>query len=157
MRWQDQIKNADAWLVPFHWTHPLAMNLRPFDREFMQLFPDAHDRLRAFQTEGESATIMIRGRMAGSFGIFKYWNGMAEAWLLTDYLFESLPVSAVKSARRILYRYAAEEKLNRMQMTINNRNEVALKWARVLGFTPEGILRKYGPDGSDYTMFARVT
>jgi len=47
-------------------------------------------------------------------------------------------------------------KLRRLQITVDERNIVAIRWARMLKFSREGVLRKYGPGGVDYLMMSRI-
>jgi RimJ/RimL family protein N-acetyltransferase len=51
-----------------------------------------------------------------------------------------------------------EEKFNlrRIQFTVRVDYNIGLRWAWALGFQQEGILRGYGPDGTDYAIFGRV-
>ena len=44
----------------------------------------------------------------------------------------------------------------RVEMSVNYNFDPGHRWARMLGFKAEGVMRKYYPDGSDAIMYARV-
>jgi hypothetical protein len=50
----------------------------------------------------------------------------------------------------------SELKIVRLQITVHSANFLALKWAKVLYFKEEGVLKKFGPDGNDFIMMART-
>ena len=49
-----------------------------------------------------------------------------------------------------------EYKYQRIQASISVKDAKAKRFAEWLGFENEGIMKKYGPDGSDYYRYARV-
>jgi len=57
---------------------------------------------------------------------------------------------------RYFNQIAVTLKLRRLQITVDERNIVAIRWARMLKFSREGVLRKYGPSGVDYLMMSRI-
>jgi len=46
--------------------------------------------------------------------------------------------------------------LSRIQASVCASDVRANRYAQWLGFEKEGIMRKYGPDGTDYIRYARV-
>jgi len=142
--------------VPFHWSHALAMNLRPFDRAHFDTIPDYRERLLAITQAGLSKTAVVDGDMVCSFGVVELWPGVAEAWMLTSYNVERFPISLTRGARRYFDHIYSDLKLHRLQIMVDCRNVIAIKWAKALKLTEEGTLRGYGPDGSDHLVFAKV-
>jgi hypothetical protein len=49
-----------------------------------------------------------------------------------------------------------ELQLVRIQVTVCTLNVSADKWIRTLHFKEEGVLRRFGPEGADYKMYARL-
>ena len=47
--------------------------------------------------------------------------------------------------------------LKRIQASVHTNDQQAIRYVEWLGFENEGLMKKYGPDGSDYYRFARVT
>jgi RimJ/RimL family protein N-acetyltransferase len=46
--------------------------------------------------------------------------------------------------------------LKRIQASVHTNDQQAIRYVEWLGFENEGLMKKYGPDGSDYYRFARV-
>lgn len=46
--------------------------------------------------------------------------------------------------------------LSRVQATIRADFKGAEKWIKILGFEKEGLMRKFGPEGEDHFLFAKV-
>ena len=49
----------------------------------------------------------------------------------------------------------ADNELWRIQASVSVNDEKALRFASWLGFEDEGLMKKYGPDGSDHRRVAR--
>jgi len=131
------------------------MDLRAFEREYFEMMPDYSDRLRAFANQPYAYTALYKGDMACCFGFSELWNGVAEGWMLTTPLVAINPISLTRGAIRIFNHVAIEMKLHRLQLVVDERNELAMHWASALKFTQEGRMVGYGPNGSDHIMFAR--
>jgi len=147
--------NKNVSYIPFHWTHPLHMDLRPFELEYFELIPDYIDRLKVSAMQPHSTTALVNGKMACCWGFNQLWPGVAEGWLLTTYLIESTPISLTRGAIRTFKQIAIEMNLHRLQIVVDERNDLAMRWAARLSFEPEGRMVGYGPDGSTHVMFAR--
>lgn len=147
--------NPDFVFVPFHWAHPHHMNLRHYDAKCFDEVPNYADILKLYAEQPHAYTGIYKGKMVCSFGSVQVWPGVAEMWLLTDYLVESIPISLTKAAIRYHNHIAIELQLHRLHMTVEVDNSFAVRWASALKFTREGLLTKYGAAGQDYFMYAR--
>ena len=153
---QEIATNSNVFFVPFKWMHPLSMDLRQFERETFELIPDFRARLRMYEQTGNAVTVLCEGKMVCSFGVYEIWSGVAEAWLITSKHFESYPISATRTARRFFDFIAIELQLHRLQIGVNTRDAVAVKWAKMLNFDIEGVNRAFGPDKTDWLMMSRI-
>lgn len=148
--------NTDVQIVPFHWTHPFAMDMREFERGYFEDIPNYTEWLKIYQKAGHCHTALHRGRIACCFGVNVFWPGAAEAWLLTSDLCARYPISLTRGAMRYFNQIAIDLRLHRLQLVVDDRNVLALRWAKALKFEYEGVLRKYGPSGADNVMFSRI-
>lgn len=130
-------------------------DLRSFDAQFMELVPGYSDSLKAASATGIACTAMLRGKIACCFGVNKLWPGVGEGWMLTTDHVATAPVSLTRGAYRYFNLIATDMVLRRLQLTVNVENDLAVRWADALQFTPEGLLKNYGPDGANYRMYAR--
>jgi RimJ/RimL family protein N-acetyltransferase len=97
------------------------------------------------------------GMIIGCGGFSLLWPGVADGWVIFRKIME-------KEYRRdaysvILGMLAAEIKEHgiwRIQATVRTDFPAGIKYAEGLGFVREGLMRKYGPDGSDRYLYALV-
>jgi RimJ/RimL family protein N-acetyltransferase len=47
-------------------------------------------------------------------------------------------------------------KIKRLQTSVKADSKLALRFAEWLGLKQEGLMKNYGPDGSDYYRYARI-
>ena len=73
-------------------------------------------------------------------GVHPMWEGVGVA-RYTDMLFQHIQ---------------EEHKLFRIQASVSVLDLTANRYAQWLGFQKEGIMKKYGPDGTDYVRYARL-
>lgn len=81
--------------------------------------------------------------------------GVMQLWGLVSDSVKKCPITFHKVVKRMSEEYL-KGNYQRLQMTVRSDHPEGSKWARALGFQCEGIMRKYGPDGSDYLMFSKV-
>jgi|SRR5215469_3624610 len=90
----------------------------------------------------------------GCGGFRRYWSGVFEAWLAvksSDIAYQH----KIQMVRFIKQRFK-ELSAHRIQATISSKRIVDIDFIQYLGFQREGMLRKYGPDKSDYYLYALV-
>lgn len=150
------LSGPDVRLVPFQWFHPRTMDLRPTDAAYYNYLPDFDDRLRYAEASGQSFTALYKNTMACCFGTRPLWPGVAEAWMVGSVHLDSAPITLTRSCRRYMDYVAREQQLKRIQITCDTQDPLAVRWAIALKFEQEGVLRNYGPSGSDHIMFAKV-
>ena len=96
------------------------------------------------------------GHLVAAAGLYKVWEGVGEAWLLPSSRLLAKPRKAVKAVRSFLDEISEREGFRRVQATTHAdfiRGRRFLEW---LGFENEGVLRGYGPDGSDHIIYSRI-
>ena len=156
MRLKEIIQNDDITIVPFRWYHPRSMRLRDFELKSYVDVPNYETQLRYYEAAQHSHTALLRGEMVASFGVHEVWPGVGEGWLITSHQVAHYPITLTRMTRRYLDIAARELQLHRLQITCNVNNQLAVRWASRLKFDREGLLRRYGPDGSDYIMLSRI-
>jgi len=66
------------------------------------------------------------------------------------------PVSFVRFFKKLLIDKILEHKLHRVQMDVPADYPEAHALAVSLGFSPEGVMRKYGHNKKDFVLYARL-
>ena len=143
-------------IMPFRWYHPRAMALREFDLKSYELMPGFEDNLKQYQNEKHSYTAFLDNKPVCCFGSHILWDGVSESWMLTSYDIEKRPITITRMCSRYFDYIARDLRLHRMQITCNTNDLLAIRFAIALKLDKEGVMKGYGPDGSDYAIFART-
>lgn len=85
-------------------------------------------------------------------GAFEVWNGRAQAWSMLSLRMPEYVMGVHRAVKRFLDSY----KVRRVEITVDPRSEAAIQWAKRLGFTYEGTMPGYTPQGDTMDLYARV-
>jgi hypothetical protein len=144
-------------LVPFKGEHVLEMNLREWDRKFLAANPDLGDISTSyFERNAMGFTAVCEEGVIGAGGLVPIFKTNWEAWVFTTPLFEKHGVRIAVMARKLLDNFFKSSKVLRVQAPIDSKYPTAIRFAEAMGLWPEATLRRYGPEGQDFIMYARV-
>ena len=101
-------------------------------------------------------TLMVNGIPVACVGLVLQDWGKAEAWTLFSNSFQNHVLTIYRLIKTGLKMAFHEKNLSRIQATIDPSYPATVKWIESLGFEYEGRLRKYGPLGQDFLMYART-
>ena len=109
------------------------------------------------QQPGWSYTLIQNGHIICCAGIVDMWPGVGEAWFIASNKIHENARPFIKFAKTdVMQKVIDENGLWRVQAVCKEDWPAALKFARCMGFEPEGVMRKYGPEGMDYIRVAWV-
>lgn len=95
--------------------------------------------------------------IVGIVGIALHRPGVASAWSIMDKRMPMHGLSVTRCVKKLIDEIQAQHSLKRLDLLCayadDNRYE---RWAQTLGFAYEGTLRKYGANGEDYVLMARI-
>lgn len=87
-------------------------------------------------------------------GFVKIWNGVYEVWIYTkDY--ETFLHNKIKIIKKF-YHELNKLSWHRIHAPVSFDTRNHKKLMELLGFSPEGLLRKYGPDKKDHIIYSMV-
>lgn len=90
-------------------------------------------------------------------GAIPWWQGNAQVWALFSDEALTYPIALTKLTRLMIERYKVAMCLRRMTMTVDAKEDTALRWAtRGLYFNIEGLMVGYGTRGEDHYLLART-
>jgi len=101
-------------------------------------------------------TIVKFGKPIAVVGGDLLWKGVAQIWSVSSPEIEKYPVFYTRTSRMFLRLYHDLFGIRRYQCAVRCDFKSGQRWAEALGFTSEGIMRGYGPDGADHFLYARV-
>lgn len=86
--------------------------------------------------------------------------GIARAQFNTGVLWGFVGESAGRNMLRLhraASRFIGALPMTRIESTVEQGFAPGCRWLELLGFESEGLMRKYGPDGSNHLRYARVS
>ena len=149
----DVSTNRNVDIIKFSIRHISLMDLHPRIHASYEAHPDYRKALKVMELVDWSHTAFVKGVAAASFGVYEKSDGVGEAWMIASTLLNSYPISLTRATHRYFDKAARGMRLNRLQMTTNINDELAVRWANRLQFVNEATLDGYGPDGSDHFLF----
>ena len=145
--------------------------IRPFNAEDMLVILEAGvkefgvkaqgtDALRELAEEREKngmcLTAVDDGLITGCAGIDLMWAGVGEVWLLLTCNVDKYPRTLYNNIKEGLAKIIKDNDLFRVQAWGRIGFDRAHILFKHLKFKPEGIARKYTPDGVDAILYAKV-
>ena len=101
-------------------------------------------------------TFLENGHIIGCAGVALLWEGVGEGWFMGSERMQKNRYSVIRYVRKMLFKHQENGPLRRIHANVRADWPEALRFAEFLGFTKEGLLRKFGPDGKDYYVLGRV-
>jgi RimJ/RimL family protein N-acetyltransferase len=137
-------------IVPYapHHLHQLA--LQPHQQHLGPALR-AHGWAEQVSEAGPCWTALIDGEPIACAGFQECWEGRAIAWAILGETAGRHMAALTRAVRRALAAYPAE----RIEAQALADFAPALRWARLLGFMPEALLRKFH-QGRDYQAFVML-
>jgi len=130
--------------------------------------PRASGLMRVLGTDGGALRMALdppniaraligRGRVLAVGGIIRHWPGRGEAWLLKSVAATRRDlVLTCRAMQGILAEVQREPEWRRIEMQVLASEPWRQSFAATLGFTAEGLMRAWDPDGRDFWLYARV-
>ena len=106
--------------------------------------------------KGNAYTLFVNNKPIVAGGIFILWQGVAEGWVLANQNIYDVKFLAAKEIKKRTDLLCKKNKINRLQTSVKAEFKTGVRFANWLGLEPEGLMRKYGPDGSDYLRMAKI-
>lgn len=127
-------------------------------REVFTASEELHEKLEAIAGSQQAfvRTVTHEGEVVAVVGLVRSWTGVAELFSITSSAVLKNPISYHKLILRLIEQHVEVLELHRVQFVVKSNFDQGIRWAKSLGFTAEGLLRKYGQDKTDHWMFARV-
>lgn len=114
------------------------------------------EMVEMYQRNGSAWAVVARDITIAIGGVYVLRAHVGEAWLVPTAHVERYPVAFAKIAKMVVNDARTRFKLHRIQMAARKDDERARQFVEWLGCRDEGVMRKYGSDGSDYVRFAYV-
>jgi len=97
-------------------------------------------------------TGIVNGHIIAAAGFIPMWDGVAECWFIGSDRIQTRIKSVLKTTKQIIN----EVSYKRLHSNVRADWMKAIRFAEVLGFEKEGLMKKFGPEGSDYLVMGKV-
>lgn len=101
-------------------------------------------------------TILFGRIPVAIMGLNHMRDGVAEVWTVISERAKEHPMSFHRAVLGRLHAYEKKMKLVRMSMTVREDFEEGIRWAELLGFEREGLMKRFGPNGQNHFLYART-
>lgn len=141
-------------MIPYKLDHFDLLEIREREVQSMNIIGRAKERMEVLAQTGNCFTMIYSGKIIGVMGWFEHWPEVCELFVLpTIYLSEAGFIFA-RTMKRYLHSFEKVRNFRRVQVTAV-KDILHNRWLSWLGFVIEGTLKKYGPNGEDFIMWAR--
>ena len=143
-------------IIPFENEHAHYILSQPLNSKFLELRPE-HKKYGYFLKEiGMSFTGIVNNKPIAAGGVFPLWDGVAEGWVLATKEINNYLITFARFMKQRTDMMIANNKSKRLQTSVKADCDIAIRFAKWLGLKEEGLMKGYGPDGSDYYRYARI-
>jgi hypothetical protein len=141
---------GEVEVLPFRAAHLHTLVLQPSQAAWRGRI--GAEALAALEQGASAWTVLRGGRVVGCGGVIDRGSGRGEAWALIAQ--DAGP--AMLAATRIVRRYVQTAPFRRIEAATASSFAPAGRWAAMLGFTPEGLMRAFCEDGDDAMRWAII-
>jgi hypothetical protein len=132
------------------------VEFQPEHIEQIELKPCHRTELKDKTVTTYAITFLKEDRPIAIFGGYCPLEGVMQFWGMVSDGVRECPVAFHKTCKSFLEFYQSKYTLRRMQINVRVDYPEGYRWAKALGFELEGVMKKYGPDGTDYALFGRT-
>lgn len=132
----------------------LELLARPNEKPMGEM-PFAEDFAKLAEMAGPGMTLLFDSKVVACCGVRLMWPGVGEAWAIFDTNIGKYHIDP-QIGKKVIRSMMEKNNLFRLQCTPRTNWQPGISYVRYLGFEPEGVLRRFYPDGSDCVMCSIV-
>lgn len=137
-------------IVPFQAEHLEGLNLQPAQQSMRDYLSSDYGLM--LEQAGQAFSAVTEERVLACAGVECVWSNRGVAWSLLG----AIGPAELLHIHRQVAAFLEEQQLRRIEMTVDAGHAQGHRWALMLNFQFEGILRAYTPDGRDCHLYARI-
>ena len=105
---------------------------------------------------GLSYTLLFNNNPVIAGGIIPIWDGVAEGWVMSSKRVFEHKIRAASAVKKRLDYLCINNNIRRLQTSVKEEFKTGVRFAEWLGLEKEGLMRKYGLDGTNYWRMAKI-
>jgi len=122
------------------------------DKEYINIQGNAKN----LEQDHLAFTGIVNNEAIFAAGMKMVWGRVAEGWVIASSEMWKHPLGVAKAIKKDFARVAKEHNIERVQTAIRKDFEQGQRFAQWLGLEEEGLMKKFGFDGTDQYMYARI-
>ena len=138
-------------VIAFEPCHVYAIDPQPSQVQWVGWFTPQY--LENLSRMGPAYTALVDGRIMGCAGIIDSGFSSGLLWALVHKEARPHFVPMFRAVERLVHLIP----LRRIEATVEKGFRPGCRALELLGFTCEGLMKKYGPDGQDHYRYAHVS
>lgn len=143
-------------IVPFKTEHAQYILTQQLNAKELHLRAEHKKYALYLEQVGMSFTALINNKPIAAGGIYMLWDNVAEGWVMATNDVWQYSIIMARHFKKKTDVLIETSKIKRLQTTVKADFKLGHKFAEWLGFEKEGLMKYYGPDGSDYYRYARI-
>lgn len=134
-------------IIDFEWWHVNSVNVQQWQRDYVT----AENYIGV---QGPAFTYAEGEEFKACFGMQIQWEGRAIVWAIIGDV-NNWPTFHREVSRRLNF-FIGNMNIRRCEMTVQSGFKQASRWAKMLGFHKEALLKKYFAWGEDAELWVRI-
>ena len=122
------------------------------DRQFINVEGDAKN----LEQNNLAFTGIVNYQPIFAAGMKMVWGRVAEGWVIATSDIWKNPLAVARAIKKDFARVAKEHNIERVQTAIRKDFKQGQRFAEWLGLENEGLMKKFGFDGTDQYRYARI-
>lgn len=147
---------ANYKIVPYQEAHALNIIKNGMNHPLMDHDATYYENNVNVIAPGLSFTLIFNNLPIVAGGIFPLWQGTAEGWVLSSKEIFNHKLKAATIIKKRVDMLCINNKFWRLQTAVKANFKLGIRFAEWLGLEKEGLMKQYGPDGSDYYRMAKI-
>lgn len=130
--------------------HVRTLRLQQEQRQFACALTQEY--VQSLIDHGHAWTVIDGETIVACAGFVEHWHNRAYAWALIG----DEAGRRMVPLTRIVRQFLDQSPWPRIETAVDEAFEAGHRWAKLLGFEKEGVMRHYSPEGRDCALYARV-
>jgi hypothetical protein len=143
-------------IVPYRQEHGDQIVKEGLNYELLKIDASYEELRLDHSRPGMSFTLLGDGHPIVCGGIIPLWSGVCEGWIIGGKRIFQIKFKATRLIKKRTDLLCLNNNIRRLQTSVKAGFKEGYRFAKFLGLQDEGLMKKYGPDGSDYYRMAKI-
>jgi len=143
-------------IVPYTRSHGTYILSQQMNHVLMDRDAQFEGETMELEQQGLAFTGLVNDEPIFAAGMKPIWKGVAEGWVLATAKVWDHPLLVARAIKKDFARVAREHDIERVQTAIRKDFKQGQRFAEWLGLENEGLMKKFGFDGTDQYRYARI-